>query len=464
MFGQELMVMMFPNGKPTPLEYRVDFATPADGPVHFGDLLRVSPEAPPLLRQTLTMIAPNAPPDRSALLGLIEDAMHKPLPPAQEVVHAVVLQVGSRIDDNAEQDELREWERVLRSAPGGFVPLRGDDDAAYFYSANLRSKARTSAKALAPRTSQTILDIVCYKQRKEAALGPMSAKLIAELYKQHYLGDGGPECRTKVSTVEKALEVYDRLFKHEPSRDLLIEAERTLPETGNPFQGIWKLHELAKLTRGNGPKAEWVLQVALNRIRTGSLDPGEFSVRNFSGRGGGRQYVDIILKQRDVKLFLLGPWLDSRSLAPVYKEKLREIFSDPKAYITKLRPLVEFDEVDTTWRALWPKSASMALELIEMAAYSMGSMEDAVFRGAVKNSKSAEEIVVELAPFRELAEQVDSALAEEAKPLQPALVAPLATTTTGDQSQAQMATAARSAVRAGGGGVTAAVRDSGRDG
>ena len=216
----------------------------------------------------------------------------------------------------------------------------------------------------------------------------MSAKLIAELYKQHYLGDGGPECRTKVSTVEKALEVYDRLFKHEPSRDLLIEAERTLPETGNPFQGIWKLHELAKLTRGNGPKAEWALQVALNRIRTGSLDPGEFSVRNFSGRGGGRQYVDIILKQRDVKLFLLGPWLDSRSLAPVYKEKLREIFSDPKAYITKLRPLVESDEVDTTWRALWPKSASAALELIEMAAYSMGSMEDAVFRGGRSRTPS----------------------------------------------------------------------------
>ena len=376
--------------------------------------------------------------------------MHKPLPPAQEVVHAVVLQVGSRIDDNAEQDELREWERVLRSAPGAFVPLHGDDDAAYFHSANLRSKARVSANALAQRTSQTILDIACYKQRKEAVLGPMSAKSIAELYTQHYLGDGGRECRTKVSTVQKALEVYDRLFKHETCRDLLIEAERTLPETGNPFQGIWKLYELAKLARGSGPKAEWVLQVALNRIHAGSLETGEFSVRNFSGRGG-RQYVDIILKQRDLKLFLLGPWLDSRSVAPVCKEKLREVFSDPKAYITKLRPLVESDEVDTTWRALWPKSASMALELIEMAVYSMGSMEDAVLRGALRNSKSAEEIVIECAPFRGLAEQVDSALAEEAKPLQPALVAPLATTTTVDQKEAQMATTARGAVRAPGG-------------
>lgn len=151
---KELMTTMFPNG-PAPLEHTISFKAEQNGTLKFGEALRVSPEEPQ---------------------------------------HALVLKIATRITEGADVAELREWKRVLLSCPGRVVFLDTDDDV-YFYLTNARIKALTSARAMAHKTSQIIIDIYNFKVRKESVMGALSASRIAEFYKDcrvpHGLEAGG---------------------------------------------------------------------------------------------------------------------------------------------------------------------------------------------------------------------------------------------------------------------------------
>ena len=140
---KELMGSMFPNG-PAPVEHTLVFKAQPNGTIKFGDALRVSPEEPQ---------------------------------------HALLLKIAERIAASAPQTELMEWKRVLLSCPGRIAFFDTDDDV-YFHLTNARVKALTSARAMAHKTSQIIIDIFDFKLRKEATLGTLSAAKIAEIYQE----------------------------------------------------------------------------------------------------------------------------------------------------------------------------------------------------------------------------------------------------------------------------------------
>lgn len=300
---------------------------------------------------------------------------------------------------------------MLLSCPGVFVPLETEGER-YFHVTNLRAKALTTARALAHQTSHIIFDIYNYKTRKEQVLGTLSAKQVAEFYEQSFVGDG-TEDRCKPSTIEAAIHVYERLYKVESIRSLLLAMERAHLET-NPFSGIYKLLEVGKACKQVAGKIEWVLWTAKHRVESGAMEYTEFSVRNLSGRSG-KQWCEVFLKQRELRGYLCGPFMDSRNIIPAAKEKLREVFASPQTYVEKLRPVNEeaAGHVDSTWQATWPRSAAATLELIETAAFGTGREEDQLLRTAIRAAKSAEEIIAEYSPFKDMAASIDAALREE---------------------------------------------------
>ena len=140
---RELMGSMFPNG-PAQMEHPLVFRARPDGTIKCGDALRVSPEEPQ---------------------------------------HALIIKIAERVAARAPESELKEWKRVLLSSPGRIAFFETDDDA-YFHVTNARVKALTSARAMAHKTSQIIIDIWNFKLRKEAVLGLLSAAKIAEFYQE----------------------------------------------------------------------------------------------------------------------------------------------------------------------------------------------------------------------------------------------------------------------------------------
>ena len=201
------------------------------------------------------------------------------------------------------------------------------------------------------------------------------------------------------------------MFKAPAVRDIIIEAEREWLDD-SPFKGVAKLFEISKVCK-NPAKMEWVLKTVVNRIKAGSMDAGEFTMRNLAGRSG-KQWCEVIMKQRELKSHLLGPFIDSRNIIPAAKERLREVFASPESYVEKFRPLSGDDEaLDTSWQASWPRSAHLTLELIEQACFSMSGSEDQLLRVAIRGAKIAEEILAEYSPFKESVKAIDEALAQE---------------------------------------------------
>ncbi len=348
---EQMISTLFPNGT-RPMEQRLEIQAPPNGKLKYGAAVRVSPE---------------------------------------EAQHALILAIARAIKEEAEEQELPEWKRVLLSCPGAFVPLETADDL-YFHVTNLRVRCQASARAMAHKTSQIIIDIYNYKTRKEVVLGPLTPKQVAEYYTSNFVmgNDTGPaltEDRTKPSTIEAAIQVYEKMFKVQPIQELVLTMEREMLET-SPFNSIYKLLEIVKMCKSSA-KIEWVMKTVRNRVQAECMDPAEFTVRSLGGRGG-KQWVDVFLKQREMRIYLLGPFLDSRNIIPAAKEKLKQVFESPDTYVRLLRPVSEAEPIDCSWQASWPQSALFMVELIEQACFSMSGSEDHMVRLALKSGKIAE--------------------------------------------------------------------------
>ena len=103
------------------------------------------------------------------------------------------------------------------------------------------------------------------------------------------------------------------MFKVTSVRSIIIDAEREWLDD-SPFKGISKLLEISKICK-TPAKIEWVLKTVVHRIHAGTMDPGEFTMRNLAGRSG-KQWCEVILKQRDLKIYMRGPFMDSRKHPP----------------------------------------------------------------------------------------------------------------------------------------------------
>ena len=62
--------------------------------------------------------------------------------------------------------------------------------------------------------------------------------------------------------------------------------------------------------------------------------------------------------------------------------------------------LMRDGSVDTSFPAVWPRSACKYLEIIENIVYAHSPTDDAVIRMGIKNSKEASELLAFYNPFK----------------------------------------------------------------
>ena len=345
-----------------------------------------------------------------------------PMTPSDEAVrcspeepqHALIFAISQRIEEKADEKELKAWKRLVLSFPGCFLALEGEE-AIYFHLTNSRLKPAARAKAVTHKTLQLIFDIMEFKRMMEAPGKPLSNADIAALYasKLNTEAEDKKQSRTSPSTIEAALNVANNILKHASLRDLILRCERRWLQE-SPFQGIYKLQELSKACKHSVSRMLWVMSLTELRVLAGHMASSDFTVRNFNQRGS-RQWVDLFLKQLEMKNWLLTTCLDGKNLPAEIKLKVREIFKSPTSYVEQLRPISEAANVDLSWQAAWPSSALSFIELVEQASFNLQGGDDHMVRLGLKNAKAAHEIIQEYSPFKETLQAVDEHLESEMK-------------------------------------------------
>jgi hypothetical protein len=282
---EKMMTTMFPQGAPRAMEQRVEIQAPLNGKVPFGTAVRVSPE---------------------------------------ETQHALIVAISRAIAESKPETELIEWKRVLLSCPGAFVMNLETADDLYFHVTNLRSKVEATSRAISHKASQIIFDVYNYKLRKELVLGPLSAKAVAQYYIENCTSGedddsatGVSEDRGKVTTIEHAITVYEKIFKQPVLLELILDFERNMLDK-SPFNSIYKLKELVVACKAQPLKIEWVIKTIKNRISAKTMDASEISVRSLTSGGAGspkgRNWAEVFVKQREIRNYLLGTFMDTRTV------------------------------------------------------------------------------------------------------------------------------------------------------
>ncbi|CAE7246689.1 unnamed protein product [Symbiodinium sp. CCMP2456] len=345
----------------------------------------------------------------------------------EELQHAVIMAIHERIVLGAEEDELLQWRRVVLSCPAAFIDLQTEEDI-YFHATNKRVKAEQDYRLLTHKTTQMIFDVYNFKVRKELVCGTLTDEELAYLYKTRLLkvkrsdqeASKEDKDRTSPGTIKACVTVYEKMFTHEKLRDVVLKAEQDhLDES--PFASVHKLNEIVGMCRQSVVKMQWLLLTTMHRFETMNLSAREFSARNLQG-AGTKQYGLVFLRQREMKLYLLGPFMDGRNFVSSAKEKLREVFESRDSYVNLLRPLKDEDTeaVDCSWQATWPNSALKLLELIESACFAVEGQDDATVRLAMKNGKNAQELLHDYSPYKDAIADIDEELKKEMKKIQEA--------------------------------------------
>ena len=171
---KRLQQVYFPNNEPRPFQGIIDFVYPGKCkqlPVSL--LRRISPEEP---------------------------------------VQALVITIAERIRAGATESELKEWRRVILSAPGRFV-VAESNDAQYFNLQNSRGLKREEQLAMGQTPSRIVIDTWLFKLRKEKDEGPMNAAKLGKLYRANLIeGGDNAESRRKDSNIDICLQIYPVFF------------------------------------------------------------------------------------------------------------------------------------------------------------------------------------------------------------------------------------------------------------
>ena len=225
----ELAAEIFPSPglMPTPISVVATFTRGEDIPK--GDLLRLSPD---------------------------------------EISHAVLHRVASRIQADASKEELAAWKRMLLSCPCTFRRIDNQEDQ-LTEAARLRQSVLSTAKGVAHSARQLVYNVQGLKNFKEKASGNVkfSAADIAKFWAQKVTT--APGTLNSKSMVDACLTIYDRLFSIAGIEQLVAESEAH-NVTDSPWNSVWRLQEVIYRCRAPA-KISWTMHALNDMVLSGRI-------------------------------------------------------------------------------------------------------------------------------------------------------------------------------------------------
>ena len=327
---------------------------------------------------------------------------------AEETSHAIVFKVATVLNNSPTAEVKKEWLRTLLSAPGVFKRLDNDDDI-YAETNSLRQDIAGTARAVEHTARQLCYNVYGFKLKKEQIVKDkvkvvFSAKDIAEFWSKSIRVAQGHEYMKKKSTIDACLTVMDRILKFPEIEKLIVESEEQYA-ADCWCNSLWKLQEIIYRC-GTKDRIHWTISFINDRIASDRLDNKSVTIGSI--KTGSKSVADVALACRSMKTYLLGPWLEGRHFPGYVKSKAREIFANHVSYRTLWAP-IDGKYTDTTWLFSWPEVGSSLLKLLDSAIYNSNGHEEALYRTAIKNNNTPEEIFT-WSPWKEAVTQLQQDL------------------------------------------------------
>ena len=287
-----------------------------------------------------------------------------------EIIHALVMAIYRDFQDGVADDVMQGWRKCVLSCPMVFKNLDSEDDK-HWRLLQERQNSVADAAGMKHTPLQMIADIVAYRKRKSAGNSNMSAADVAEAYKKNVNWAGDAEDKPiSFSFVDSCLTVHDRLLSIPAVRSLLYDCQEA--DMPNPFDKIGKLQAVVSKAQTE-ECITWSMEMLADLYKSGALSLEQMGQRALEGRTAaqaGKGTVDLLCYKLKAKRFFTSEWLDSLSLTPEVKDTIRGMMVS----IAKFREMAgysynqSFKKVNLAWRAGWPRSAELAVELIEVSA------------------------------------------------------------------------------------------------
>ena len=318
-----------------------------------------------------------------------------------ELVHALVLRVGKEIASGKTDEELKPWLRVMLSCPAIFK--RCDTSDQQYAEANSCRQDFVAQRDLTEHTArQIVYNIHGFKLRKGAA---MSASMVAEFWATEVRTAKSQAFMCKKSTVDTCLTLFERVFSV-PDAESIICAAESRDGRDTVWASLWKLQEVVYRC-GNKGKIVWALAAIDDWIRSEKTNNKEVTINSL--KTGGKSLTDVCLFQLKLKTHLLSTWLDSLAFPGNVKEKLRSVFQSHDSYRKLYNPLGGA-VADCKYMYRWSQAALDTVGLIEGLVYLSTPADESMFRQAVKNSNSVDE-VLSWSPYNEKIQEIRDQLA-----------------------------------------------------
>jgi hypothetical protein len=167
--------------------------------------------------------------------------------------------------------------------------------------------------------------------------------------------------------------ISDRLLSVPMLAAIINDTEERLGKQ-TPWDSVYKLDALARkigktTTRTHQDRAAWCLQSISDLIIDEQVSPGEFSVRNLTGKGiGNRGALDLFLYKRDCLDFLLHTWLPKLPVADPDKLTIRSTLSGFEAYRAQMGYTNDLTR-DLSWLGILSPAGRAALHFIKARAH-----------------------------------------------------------------------------------------------
>ena len=329
-----------------------------------------------------------------------------------ETRHAFVYRVSERIKSGASNTELDKWLGLLLSYPVIFKKITSDDEK-YSEANSLREDVSGAARAVTLSARQLIHNIAGFKAAKEKALkAKFGADHIAKVWKDTIRVSKSNEILTKKSTIDTCLTIKDRVLSLPGIEDIWIKSD-TRDGPTSFFNFLFKVQEI--VYRGGTKKnIKWIIECIDDQLTSGKTPDAEITVSSL--KTGSKSVTDPMLVQLDLRDYLLGPWLDSKLEIPEYmKKKCREVFQNHKTFRHLWHPLDHDGSVDTTWLFAWPRFGRDLMSFMEGSLYLPTQTEEHLYRLAVKNNSTMEEILSQR-PWVDTIASIMSAIRATAQP------------------------------------------------
>ena len=159
----------------------------------------------------------------------------------------------------------------------------------------------------------------------------------------------------------------------------------------------------------------WCIQAVEDGFKRGKIKKDDLSVRSLLGTKGVTGFLSLLVIKYELKMHLLGPFLDVRSFAPSVKANIRETYHSHASYMLKVHPLDNTAVPDLSFQTAWKVSGQRLGELLEGAIF--GAEYDSPLRafGRVgKASRGPITGVLESRSFQDAIAEIDAALKDEA--------------------------------------------------